>query len=235
VIDDMRTARFVLFVWSTAIVPSFVFGQESSSFKVNPLKEEAPKEISKAIRETLSPTGFRVVDDQGKPVFDLWLRKTIPVAAKPSGPSGPVLFPVLNQGELVGAMRRHIEGRDFRDQTIAPGVYTLRYGLQPVNGDHLGTSATRDFLLGSQASRDQSIDPIAEKPLSKQSAEAAGTNHPAVMQLINPPDGSAPPAIGRDEAKNQWGVVVSFDLAVKGESKPVPLAVQIVFEGIGMI
>lgn len=231
----MRMAKAFLFVWISAVVPGVVWAQESSSFKVEPLKEAAPKELSKAIRETLSPNGFRVVDDRGKPVIDVWVRKTVPVAAKPTGPSGPVLFPVLNQGELVGALRRHVEGRDFRDQTIAPGVYTLRYGLQPVNGDHLGTSATRDFLLGSQASKDVLVDPIAEKPLSKQSAEAAGTNHPAVMQLIQPPDGSTPPAIGRDEAKNQWGVVVSIDLAVKGEAKPVPLAVQIVFEGIGMI
>ena len=82
---------------------------------------------------------------KGNTYAEFWLRKTIPASGKPTGPRGAVLYPILAEGELLGALRFPGEGHDYRDQTIAQGVYTLRYGLQPVNGDHLGVSPFRDY------------------------------------------------------------------------------------------
>ena len=42
---------------------------------------------------------------------------------------------------------------------IKPGVYTLRYGVQPDNGDHLGVSPHRQFLLISPAADDRNPAP----------------------------------------------------------------------------
>ena len=58
-----------------------------------------------------------------------------------------MLFPFLADGELIGVLQFASEGHDYRDQSIAKGVYTMRYGLQPVNGDHLGVSTFRDYSL----------------------------------------------------------------------------------------
>ena len=77
-------------------------------------------------------------------------------ASRP-GPKGAVLFPVLAEGELLGALRFPGEGHDYRDQTIAKGVYTLRYGFQPVNGDHLGVSTYRDYALLVPAAKDKAL------------------------------------------------------------------------------
>src|SRR5829696_6497017 len=108
------------------------------------------------------------------------LRHATPAQAKPAGPEGAVLFPVLQEGVLLGALRFPGEGHDYRDQTIASGVYTLRYGLLPVNGDHLGVSPNRDYALLLPAAKDKELAPLARKTLEERSAEAAGTSHPAV-------------------------------------------------------
>ena len=44
--------------------------------------------------------------------------------------------------------------KEIRGKVVAPGVYTLRYGLQPQNGDHLGISTFREFLVVSPAAVD---------------------------------------------------------------------------------
>src|SRR5262249_21712282 len=126
------------------------------------------------VRAVLADQGYRVVDGQGKPYAEIWLRKAVPASEKPAGPKGALLFPFLAEGELLGALRFPAEGHDNRDQTIAPGVYTLRYGLQPVNGDHLGVSPYRDYALLLPAVKDTALANLPGKRLEERSAESAG-------------------------------------------------------------
>jgi hypothetical protein len=160
----------------------------------------------------------------------------VPAPGRPAGPQGAILYPVLTEGELLGVIRYLGEGHDYRDQAIAAGVYTLRYGLQPVNGDHLGVSTFRDYALVVPAAKDKSAADLAAKRLEEQSAESAGTNHPAVLMLLAAPEGAqAAPSVAHDEALNTWGAVVPLSLEVKGESAPVPLPIQLIFVGMAMI
>ena len=112
---------------------------------------------------------------------EIWLRKATPTSEKPSGPKGAIQFPFLADGELLGILEFAEEGHDYRDQSIAKGVYTMRYGLQPVNGDHLGVSTYRDYVLLLPASKDKALSPPTRKQLEERSAESAGTSHPAVV------------------------------------------------------
>jgi len=181
----------------------------------------------------LNSNGYRVVDAQGKPFAEFWLRKAVPASAKPAGPKGNVLFPVLAEGELLGALRFPGEGHDYRDQPIAAGVYTLRYGLQPVNGDHLGVSPYRDFALLVPAGKDKDLASLTAKRLEESSAEAAGTSHPAVLMLLAAPGGAqGEPTVVHDEAKDTWGVVAPLGLSVKGESGSPSLPIQLVVQGV---
>lgn len=229
----MRWNRVLVLVG--LLLPASVQAQES--FKVESLKEAPPSELAGPIKETLNAEGIRIVDDQGKTYADIWFRKATPAAGKPAGPQGPVLFPVLKEGELIGALRFPEEGRDFRDQAITKGVYTLRYGLQPMNGDHLGASPFRDFALLLPAATDKTVAGLAQKPLFDESAEAAGTSHPAVLMLLEAPE-SAPKegiSVVHDEEKNTWGVVSTLNLMPKGESATTPLRVQLVVIGVAAI
>lgn len=217
------------------LLPASVQAQES--FKVEPLKEAPPAALAGPIKETLNAEGIRVVDDQGKPYADIWFRKAIPATGKPAGPQGPILFPTLKTGELIGALRFADEGRDFRDQAITKGVYTIRYGLQPMNGDHLGASPFRDFALLLPAAKDKTLEDLAQKLLHEESAESAGTSHPAILMLLEAPESAVKggPSVVHDEEKNTWGVVTTLNLVPKGESAASPLSVQLVVIGVAQL
>jgi len=216
-----------------ALLPMTALAQES--YKIEALKEPPPSTLSAAVRDVLSGEGYRVVDDQGNPYAEVWLRKAVPVAEKPGGAKGAIQFPFLTEGQLLGALRFASEGHDYRDQTIAKGVYTVRYGIQPVNGDHLGVSPFRDYALLLPAAKDTSTDDLAKKPMEERSAESAGTSHPAVLMLLTAPaSGQSAPAITRDEEKDTWGAVVPLKLDVKGSSAPTSLNVQLIVIGAAM-
>jgi hypothetical protein len=109
----------------------------------------------------------------------------------------------------------------------------MRYGLQPVNGDHLGVSVYRDYSLLLPAAKDQKPDLPARKQLEQRSAEAAGTSHPAVL-LLQPAsnDSSKPnPVMVRDAEKNTWSVTVPLRIQVKGAAEPIVHGVLLVVAG----
>lgn len=206
------------------------------AYKIEPLKEGPPAALAAPIKETLDSQGFRVTNGQGKAVADIWLRKSVPASGKPAGPQGVVLFPFLAEGELLGALRFPAEGHDYRDQPIGAGVYTVRYGLQPVNGDHLGVSPYRDFALLLPADKDKELSNLPQKRLEERSAEAAGTSHPAILMLLPAPEDtrSKTPAMVHDDAKDTWGAVLAVKLAVKGDSSAATLPLQLVVAGVAM-
>jgi hypothetical protein len=230
----MRPYR-VIFGWLTvALLPTAALAQES--YKIEPLKQPPPESVSAAIRGVLAGEGYKVVDDQGKTYAEFWLRKAVPASARPAGPKGVIQFPFLAEGELLGALRFSDEGRDYRDQSIPKGVYTLRYGLQPVNGDHLGVSPYRDYALLLPAAKDTGVAALAPKALTDRSSESAGASHPAVLLMVAaPPSGPEPPAMIHDEEKNTWAALVPVSLDVKGSSTPVPFRVQIILIGAAAV
>ncbi len=204
-------------------------------YKAEAFKEAAPEGFAASIRSSLTENGVRVVDGEGKPFAEIWLHKGVEVTAKPAGSVGTVQFPILAEGDLLGAIRFQAEGHDYRDQAIAPGLYTIRYGLQPVNGDHLGVSPYRDYALLLPASKDQKMGKLERKALEAQSAEAAGSSHPAVMLLLSAPaDSKTSPSIVRDEEKNLWSVMLGVPLLVKDEKAPTTLPLKLVVSGAAM-
>ena len=221
--------------WKSVVV--LVLGLASTvsatdSYKLEKLSEGPPAALALGVKGTLESTGYRVINPEGKALLDLWLRKGTPATAKPSGSKGAVLYPVLTEGELLGAVKFADEGHDYRDQPIVPGVYTLRYGLQPVNGDHLGVSVNRDYMLLLPAAKDTETADLPRKKLEERSAESVGTTHPGVLLLLAAPE-KVPesPSMVNDTTLNTWGAVVSLPLEVKGESNPVSLPMQIVVVG----
>ncbi len=97
------------------------------------------------------------------------------------------------------------KGSDFRDQDIGSGVYTLRYANQPVDGNHVGTFDTRDFLLMVPAKEDKSAGPIAQEALFKESADSAESSHPAIMPMLKPA-GEESPALRHVEERGWWAL-----------------------------
>jgi len=229
----MRRQRLFALV-AVVLSPSWVAAGEGP-YKVESLKEGAPTGLSAAVKGGLGDQGDRILDAQGKPYADLWVRKAIPASTKPAGPKGAVLFPELAEGELLGALRFAGEGGDYRGQPIASGVYTLRYGLQPVNGAHLGVSTYRDYALLVPAAKDESVEDLPQKKLEQQSAEAAESSHPAILMFLPAPEGaSKAPDLVHDAEKDLWGLVLALPLQVKGDSSPAELKAQLIVVGTAM-
>ena len=114
---------------------------------------------------------------------EIWFRADKPAGGKSAGEEA-VTLPSVPQGALLAVIRFAGKGSDRRGQNIKPGVYTLRYSLMPVNGDHQGAAPQRDFMLLVPAADDKDLNAMpAFEALVDMSKKASGTPHPAVMSL----------------------------------------------------
>jgi len=149
-----------------------------------------PTELAPAISQALQQQGTKIVDAGGKVYCEIWLRTSMPAGTKSSEES--VTLPTIPHGTLLGAIRFSGQGADRRGQTIKPGVYTLRYSLQPLNGDHLGVSPQRDFLVMAPAADDKDVNATPDfDTLMGMSRKASGTPHPAVLSMWGAGSGDA--------------------------------------------
>lgn len=149
---------------------------------VTPLTDKPPSDLSGGLVARLTPAA-RIVN--GPATLDIWLVDKLD--ANGPGWSG------VESGTLVGAVRVTGEFKEIRGKVVKPGVYTLRYGLQPQNGDHLGISTFRDFLLLSPAAIDKDPKVLGFDGVVALSKEVIGTAHPASLSLDPPED--APGAV----------------------------------------
>lgn len=224
------TARLWIGLFVSLSVGDLARGQDSQ-YQAEALSLPVPASLAKQVGGLLDAQGYKVSQVGGAAYAEIWLRKSIPASARPTGPKGNVLYPVLSSGEILGVLQYNSEGGDYRDQPIAKGVYTLRYGLQPVNGDHLGVSPYRDYALLLPSEIDQSTQALEREKLEEESAKAAGTSHPAILMMMPVPEGGKLGTMHHDEAKSTWGVILPLTLKVEGASEPITLPVQLIVVG----
>jgi hypothetical protein len=163
------------------LFPLFVFALEAlGQYKAEPAGPP-PAEVAPAIAQALQKDGAKITNS-GSAYCEIWFR-----ADKPSGPKTTeesVTLPLIPQGALLGVIRFDGKGADRRGQTIKAGVYTLRYGIMPVNGDHQGAAPQRDFLLMTPAADDKDLNSTPGfDALVAMSRKASGTPHPAVLSF----------------------------------------------------
>ena len=174
---------------SATLTGSLSAAAADGKYTVAELKEAAPEPLADEIRNVLGKAGYRIQGAGGKNVCDVWLRNELPVLDKT--PEALVMYPI-EPGTLVGAFRFPAAGSDYRNQKIKAGVYTLRYGYQPQDGNHLGTADYRDFLILVQAGEDKSAAKVTQEQVMDLSKKVSGSTHPAILSLL-------PPQKGRDK------------------------------------
>ncbi len=197
-----KLAKWLFFV---GLILAWLSAPSSAQeYKLEALAEAPPADaLAKPIVDALQVTGYRLTRGADQVVCDLWFCKTWELDAD-FKPNPTVLYP-FRAGELIGALRFPRSGDDFRDQQIRTGVYTLRYLQQPVDGNHVGTSPTLDFLLMIRTSDDKTVAPIETMRLIELSAEASGSGHPAILCLQDP--GTKPektPELTHNDDKDWW-------------------------------
>lgn len=209
----------VLFAWALPVA-----GQE---YQVARLDTPAPTgAVAPEITSLLQPTGFKVTKGGSAVVCEMWLAKEWPIAAD-AKPGGEVLYP-LTPGQLIGVARYPRKAADFRDQDIPAGAYVVRYAQQPVDGAHVGTSPTRDFLALLPAAKDRDPKTIDYKTLIGTSKETSGAAHPAILSLQKAADGGEPLSV-REVSEKDWVIVHFIGKAKQGSAtKDMPLELVVV-------
>ncbi len=181
-----------------------------------------PKGVAGKIASLIDKAGYQISSPKG-PVCSVWLVKDVPIRDK-FKPTLSVKYP-FTAGQLVGLLQVHGKTgyTDFRGQELKPGVYTLRYGQQPEDGNHVGTSELADFLLALPAKIDQDPKPIfGFEDLSAKSAKSAGAAHPAIFSML--PGGKKPiktAAVTHDEDHDFWILTVPAAAKTKSKAKAV--------------
>jgi hypothetical protein len=160
------------------------------------LDAKPPEEIAASIRSLLADRGARVTVDEV--TIDFWWVKALPVQA-----DGTFSWSGVPEGIVVGAARVAGTHEDVRGRRIRQGVYTLRFGLQPQNGDHLGTSPYREFLLVIPAASDTDPQPTGHEPTIELSKPTIKSSHPAVLSLDPPVADGQPLSVVTNDAGHQ--------------------------------
>lgn len=133
-----------------------------------------PGELAPAVSALLAAGSSTVLS--GTATLEFWWVKT----------AGGNDWGSVVEGALAGAVRVSEAYPDVRGRRIKAGVYTLRFALQPMNGDHLGVSPHREFLLVSPATVDTNPAPAGYQGAVDLSKQTTGASHPAVWS-IDPP------------------------------------------------
>jgi hypothetical protein len=177
--------------------------------------------ISDAVKKTLDSKGYRATLDDGTVACEIWLRKSLPTQPK-NGAEGAIY--AFAESSLVGVISFTQSTTDYRGQAIKPGTYTLRYELIPNDGNHLGVSQNRDFLLLVPASSDPDPDAVLKfQELLDLSRKATGTRHPGPLSLVQAKSGTAA-SISKDEEEH-WVFSATLKTA-SGDDVPIALVVK---------
>ena len=139
--------------------------------------------VSDSLYKSIEEKGNRILLADGTILCEIWMRKVLPVEAKKEI-SGSTYSEVI-ESAIVAVISFPKIARDFRGQDIKPGAYTLRYALHPTDGNHMGISPYRDFLLLTPISDDQNPDARYKfDELTKMSAKTTSSNHPSAFSLV---------------------------------------------------
>jgi len=214
----LRRAQIILLAIQLPLA-CMAFGQ---TYKVENAGAPPAGQMPQPLQNVLESQGARVVNDQGAALLELWFAKTVATSATPST-SSDFLYGSLSEGEFLGVLHFPAPAADFRGQVIKPGFYTLRYGLIPQDGNHMGVNPTRDVLVLCPVAVDSNPDAALKfDDLVKLGRQSSGTPHPGFL-LGAAVNGDTFPVVFKDD-QGHWNLQVK----IHGSSGDLPFAFTVV-------
>lgn len=178
---------------------------------------------SDSVKAALDANGYKISLGSGNEVCQIWFRKAL--ADHPPTDDQGAFFTQIGLSTLVGVIKFPAKTTDYRGQVIQAGTYTLRYALNPADGNHLGIAQGRDFLLMSPIAVDKEADAQFKfEELVKMSAQSAGTKHPAGLSLGTAEGQKTFPAAFEDDSSHT--VLAAKLKTASGKEIPVELIVR---------
>jgi hypothetical protein len=204
----MKPLRFALTLSLVCLVSLLILPLPAADFSVQP-GVPLPSDVPDGFKAVLKPEGVAVKDGEGKVVAEYWTRGT-PFSGNPASGLG-VRMATIPEGAVMGLLRLPEQRSDFREQSIPPGIYSLRYALHPADGNHMGVAPSRDFAAVVPLRVD--ADPAQTHPFPQLVALSlqVGNSHPTVIRL-ELPEGNETPHLWQNDFEH-W----VLDLDVAGE------------------
>jgi hypothetical protein len=200
----------------------------AADLKLKVVDKEPPREVSGPIRALISPKAFQLLDGES-PVYEFWWVKELTLQSKPG--SVAKTMDAFRQTALLGVVSVPKALRDYRDDDLVAGVYTLRFALQPTDGNHLGTAEFPYFALLVPAKADLSVEGIPTyKALTKASSKETTTDHPVLLSLRPAASEVTEPKLNEPAPEHK-----SLRVAVpaKAGEEKTSASFEIVYEGKG--
>lgn len=186
-----------------------------------------PKELSDAVRKVLDTTAIQLLDAKEEKIAEIWLAKEITVKATAEQVKNGLTYKEVPQSTLVGVIRIAKATTDYKKQKIPVGVYTIRVGIQPADGDHMGTAPYNEFGLLCPAADDKKPDTMEVKDLRELSAKTTD-NHPGVLVLFpaHKEAGDKPKLESKDGG--HWVLFVKLTVKANDKKTTLPFGINLV-------
>jgi hypothetical protein len=200
----------------------------ADDYSVKEAKTAPPKEVDKAIGGMLAERSVQLLNTKGDLLAELWVAKELASKATPQQVKTGLTYRELPETTLLGVVRFVKPSSDYRGQKINAGVYTMRLGFQPMNGDHMGTAAYNEFVLLVPADDDKKPEPFKEpKEVQELSLKASGSSHPAVYLLF---PGKDPGAAAKlvSQPGNHWVLNVKVDVKAGDQKTTLTIGLTLI-------
>jgi hypothetical protein len=201
----------------------------AADLTVKTVDKETPKELDGSFREVLLSKAVQVTDGE-KPVYEFWFCRELPLSAKPESLKDHL--DQLKPAMFLGAVMVHNEKRDYRDDELRSGLYTMRFSLQPQDGNHLGTAEFPYFAVLIPAKADTKIDGIKTyKEMTRASAKGTSSEHPRVMSLRPAASAEGELPLVNEPAEEHKSVRVKVPAKAPNDTALSNIIFEIVFQG----
>ena len=179
-----RSGVIAIVLGALALLPAML-AQKYTAETGAPLPDTVPE----ATRELVAAEGVAVKSGDTV-VMRFWMR-TAPFEGDAASGFG-VRFDNVPEGALLGVMEFVGKGSDFREQSVPAGVYTLRFGLHPEDGNHMGVAPSRDFGLLAPVEKDLEVKQNFDFDSIVELSADVGNPHPTVARLELPEGDQGP-------------------------------------------
>ncbi len=180
----MRLMISAALVAAIALAPAGL-AQKYTSAAGAALPDSVPAETAALV----SDAGV-AVQAAGTVVARFWMR-TAPFEGSAAAGFG-VRFDNIPEGAFLGVVEFPEKGSDYREQSVPPGIYTIRFGLHPEDGNHMGVAPSRDFGLLAPVAKDLEVSRNYDFDGIVELSADVGNPHPTVARLQLPEGDSGP-------------------------------------------
>ena len=188
-------------------------GQEGK-FAAKAAANPPPKELAAPAQKLFAANSLQFLDEGGKVVGEFWFRPTVPADATPEQIKNGITWREVKQTEIIAAVRFEQDWTDYRKQKVKAGVYTLRLGYQPADGDHQGSSDFQEFLVLCAADKDKGAAALGVKEMVELSGSSIGATHPGVFMLSPNPKAAGPNIVAAP--KSHWVLQTKSEVMTGG-------------------